>query len=129
LVVHVEFQWPDLLARGVHADAGDLEQAQRIYPRDQTDWHGPTRSGVGWLGRPDDCLERRQRVEIAFAPRKDVSGPALAVAARGIGPEAHQLIGAHFKRKISDLKQLLRRCAGRKDAHERGMHHLTICRQ
>jgi hypothetical protein len=26
---------------------------------------------VGWLGRPDDCLERRQRVEIAFAPRKD----------------------------------------------------------
>jgi hypothetical protein len=32
---------------------------------------------VGWLGRPDDCLERRQRAEIAFAPRKDVSGPFL----------------------------------------------------
>jgi hypothetical protein len=30
----IEFQWPDLLARGVHADAGDLKQAQRVYPRD-----------------------------------------------------------------------------------------------
>ena len=31
---HVEFQWPGLLAAGRGADAGDLEQAQRIHPRD-----------------------------------------------------------------------------------------------
>ena len=42
--------------------------------------------------------------------------------------EAHQLIGAHFKRKIRDLKQLFRRCTARKDTHERGMRHLTIRR-
>ena len=57
-------------------------------------------------------------MKIAFPPRKDVSGPAPAMAARGIGLEAHQLIGAHFKRKISDLKQL-RRALHREEAHTR----------
>ena len=33
-------------------------------------------------------------MEIAFAPRKDVSGPTLVVTARGIDPEAHRLIAA-----------------------------------
>jgi hypothetical protein len=68
-------------------------------------------------------------MEIAFAPRKDVSGPAPAVAARGIGLEAHQLIGAQFKRKISNLKQLRRRRTTRKDTHERGMRRLAIRRR
>jgi hypothetical protein len=63
-------------------------------------------------------LERRQRVEIAVAPRKDVSGSAPVVAARGIGPEAHRLIGAHFKWKISNLKQLGRASTPGKDTHE-----------
>jgi hypothetical protein len=57
-------------------------------------------------------------MEIAFAPRKDVSGPTLVVTARGIDPEAHRLIGAHFKRKTSDLEQFVRTRAPGKDTHE-----------
>ena len=116
---HIEFQWPGLLARGVRADARDLEQAQRVHPRDQTDGHGLVVPRWDGSARPDDCLKRRQRVEIAFAPRKDVSGSAPVVAARGIGPEAHRLIGAHFKRKTCDLEQL------RPDAAPRGRTHTS----
>src|SRR5215470_13735400 len=93
------------------------------------DWHGLTSSGVSGFGRPDDCLERRQRVEITFLPRKDVSSLAHLVAVRGIGPKAHWLIGAHFKREIGDLKPLGRRRIAGKDTHEREMRRRAIPRR
>ena len=63
-------------------------------------------------------------MEFAFAPSEDISGPAPAMEA-GIGLETHQLIGAHFERKISDLKQLPRCCTARQDTHERDMRRLS----
>src|SRR5262249_8677588 len=122
LQAQVEFQWPGLLIRGVGADTGDLEEAQRVHPRDQTDGDG--RSGFGRIDHPDDCLERREGVEFAFAPSEDISGPAPAMEA-GIGLETHQLIGAHFEREIIDLKQLPRCCTARQDTHERDMRRLS----
>ena len=67
-------------------------------------------------------------MKIIFAPRKNISRPAPAEPDRGMGLEAHQLIGAHFKPKISDLKKLRRRCTLRKDTHESGMRRLAIRR-
>jgi hypothetical protein len=61
---------------------------------------------AGWLNQSNDCLEWWQRVKPAFRPRKDVSGPAPALTARGISLEAHQPISADVKPKISDLKKL-----------------------
>jgi hypothetical protein len=104
VVADVEFKWPRLLDGGVRADAGDLKQPQRIHPRRQTNWQDPTRSG--WLSHSDEGLEWWQRVKLAFRPRKDVSGPAPDLAGRGISSEAHQLIDAQVKPKISDLKKL-----------------------
>jgi hypothetical protein len=106
VLADVEFQWPRLLDVGVRTDAGDLKQAQRIHPRRQTYGHYPARFSAGWLSHSDDCLEWWQRVKLAFRPWKDVSGPAPALATRRISLEAHQLISAEVKPKISDLKKL-----------------------
>jgi hypothetical protein len=83
-----------------------MKQAQCIHPRRQVDGQDPTRFWAGWLSHSDDCLEWWQRVKLALRPRNDVSGPAPALAARGISLEAHQLVSAEVKPKISDLKKL-----------------------
>src|SRR5215471_16438283 len=63
-------------------------------------------------------------MKLAFAPSDDISGPAPSMGA-GIGPEAHELIGAHFKCNISDFKQLPRRCTARQHTQERDMRRLS----
>ena len=62
-------------------------------------------------------------------PCKDLSSLAPLVAVRGIGPEAHRLIGAHFEREIGDLKPLGRRRITGKDTHERAMRRRAIPRR
>ena len=68
-------------------------------------------------------------MKFAFGPGKDVSGPAPALPGRGISLEAHRLIGAELEPKISDLKQLRRRCTLRKNAHDRRTSGLAIRRK
>ena len=50
------------------------------------------------------------------------------MTARGVNLEAHQLMSADLKPKISDLKKVRRRCTLRKDTHKRPSRGFAIRR-